>query len=250
MNTNIDQNYKTEHEDRLLAMGEMAASLAHEIRNPLGSMELYCSILKRELKGDKSKLELLDSIQHGISTLSHIVSNCLLFTKDITVSKKQFTKADLFLLRTSEYVSSSFTKYGITLSNVEDNDSGFLIEWEESGSEPFMMDPYIIGQIALNLCTNSIDALLDSNLNKDERRIKLCLDHSNKSFWLLSVEDNGKGMSKSVLDKMYDPFFTTKEKGTGLGLAIVHSLVKAHGGELKVSSELGEGTKIEIKFKN
>ncbi len=246
-----EQAYTEDHTGRLVAMGQMAASLAHEIRNPLGSMELYCSVLKREVKDDSSKLELVNHIQQGISSLSHIVSNCLLFTKDITVSKKEYGSAKMFLSETCRYVSSSYEHLAIVSGLPEkDCDAGLFLSWEESGEESFMMDPYVLGQIVLNLSKNALDACSEESLSNLPHHVQISIDHSDSACWTLLVCDNGKGMSEEVKERMYDPFFTTREKGTGLGLAIVYSLVKAHGGTIEVQSEISMGTRVKIKFLN
>jgi signal transduction histidine kinase len=242
-----------DHTNRLVAMGQMAASLAHEIRNPLGSMELYCSVLKREVKDDHSKLELVTSIQQGISKLSHIVSNCLMFTKDVSVNKQIFTSAEIFLRETCNYNSASCSNLKIIEENevkISDNRDQIYISWKDSGSERFMMDPYLLGQIVLNLMSNAIDACIENASRDQVKRIMVRIIHTSKENWKLVVEDTGKGMDDVVKRRIYDPFFTTKEKGTGLGLAIVHSLVSAHQGTIEVTSVPGNGTKVSIEFSN
>lgn len=246
------QDYTEDHTSRLVAMGEMAASLAHEIRNPLGSMELYCSVLKRELQNDSDKLELVNHIQQGINSLSHIVSNCLVFTKDVSVNKKTYQNAAMFLSETCKYVSDSNEHLGVYIGQpVESEHPSLFLSWKDLGDCSFMMDPYVLGQILLNVCRNALDSCSEKLSEKGSVcHVEVTLDHSQSDFWTLLVKDSGKGMNESTLEKIYDPFFTTKEKGTGLGLAIVLSLVKAHGGVISASSRESLGTEIKIKFYN
>ena len=246
LNSLEEQKSELEKSTRLMAMGQMAASLAHEIRNPLGSIELYCGILKRELVGEKDKLDLLNHIQKGITNLSNIVSNCLLFTKDITVKKQVYNSAEVFLKETCRYVASQSCNDLKDNSFIKDN---IKVTWKDVGDELFYMDPYIMGQIVINLLINSIDACIEYT-KKIEHEVSVELDHSQKSSWSLLVKDTGNGIKKDLVKKLYDPFFTTKEKGTGLGLAIVHSLVDAHEGKIELETIPQNGTTFRIKFKN
>jgi signal transduction histidine kinase len=242
-----------DHTSRLVAMGQMAASLAHEIRNPLGSMELFCSVLKREVKDDQSKLELVSNIQQGISRLSHIVSNCLMFTKDVSVNKQEYTSAEMFLRETCNYISASSSNLVVVQGNKVDNNADhnkIYISWEDTGTQNFLMDPYLLGQIVLNLMSNALDACSEKTDSSDLKKVTVSIIHTSKNTWSLIVQDTGKGMNDEVKNRIYDPFFTTKEKGTGLGLAIVHSLASAHQGTIEVSSTEGLGTTVCIQFTN
>ncbi|HMO16756.1 MAG TPA: ATP-binding protein [Oligoflexia bacterium] len=238
--------------ERLLAMGQMAASLAHEIRNPLGSMELYLGLLKKEVKSDSNLLNIVEHLMQSICSLNHIVSNCLLFTKDITVRKRQFVSAAQFLRETCRYLGETKSDVSVQIDINGESlvEKKINLSWDDKGLAPFMMDPYILGQILINLLTNAIDACM---LVKDEnitQSIHVTLNHNSEDYWELSVRDTGIGMDSDVQSRMYDPFFTTKEKGTGLGLAIVHSLVCSHDGSFLIESAPTKGTLITIKFLN
>ena len=220
--------------DRLLAMGQMAACLAHELRNPLGSIELYCSLLKRELGENARCQEILGSLTTGVRTMGNIISNCLQFTKEIRPNKKQFTSASLFLEQTCEFAKP------------KGSESGVVIEWVEEGVEPFSMDPYLIGQVAINLILNAVDASIGSS----EPKVKILLSHTDKNYWTFEVIDTGPGLTTEVRRRMFDPFFTTKEKGTGLGLPIVYAILTGHDGEIEYYNLETRGTKVVVKFEN
>jgi signal transduction histidine kinase len=219
--------------ERLLAMGQMAACLAHELRNPLGSIDLYCSLLKREIGENKKAQEILESMTFGIRSMGNIISNCLQFTKEIRPNKKLFNSAEIFLKQICEYAKPNELNAGVT------------IKWEDLGSEDFEMDPYLIGQVAINLIINSVDACLANETNE----IKVILNHTSKSEWTFEVLDNGIGLTSETRARMFDPFFTTKEKGTGLGLPIVFAIVKGHGGNINFNDLPNGGTHSIVKFK-
>ncbi len=220
--------------EKLLAMGQMAASLAHELRNPLGSIELYCSLLKKEVHGNEKGEEILRSLTQGVRTMGHIISNCLQFTKEIKPNKQYYKTAAVFLRETCDYARPSLNGDKITIA------------WREIGEEKFLMDPYLMGQVLINLIINAIDAVQ----NQINPKIEVILDHSNSDNWKLEVKDNGIGISKELKNKIFDPFFTTKEKGTGLGLAIVHVIVEGHGGTLEFNDAREGGVHVIASFNN
>lgn len=226
--------------DRMIAMGEMAASLAHELRNPLGSIELHAGLIKKNKEVPENIKSYAVEIQKAVATLNHIVSNSLQFTKEIKPRKQSFTTASQFLAEICKYIRQG-EESRCNLSELD-------LRWEEIGKESFQIDPYLIGQIAINLLTNAIQA---RNPNSKEVHVVLItLDHSSADFWSLEVRDSGLGISSEDVDKIFDPFYTTKEKGTGLGLAVVHSIVQAHDGAIKIVSNPEAGTLFSIKFQN
>jgi signal transduction histidine kinase len=220
--------------EKLLAMGQMATSLAHELRNPLGSIELYCSLLKREFKGNGKAEEILQSMMQGIRTMGHIITNCLQFTKEIRPNKRSFKSASLFLAETCEY------------ARPKNLDNKVSVSWEEIGNEEFLMDPYLMGQLLINLIVNAADAVV----SKENPQVKVILNHTLKDQWFLEVIDNGIGLSSDVKERMFDPFFTTKEKGTGLGLPIVYVIGEAHDGNLEFNNAIGGGVHVRAVFNN
>ena len=220
--------------ERLIAMGQMAASLAHELRNPLGSMELYCSLLKKELKGQEKVETFVSSLLQSIRTMEKVISNCLQFTREIKPSKKEFSSGEIFLRETCAYAMPNMGETLVALS------------WEEKGEKAFLMDPYLIAQVLINLIINAIDAVSAEY----KPQIQVILDHSRDDIWELSVIDNGVGITDDLKKKIFDPFFTTKEKGTGLGLPIVHTIVSGHDGEIRVLKHEPRGTEFKLIFKN
>jgi two-component system sensor histidine kinase FlrB len=214
--------------EKLRALGEMAAGLAHEIRNPLGGMELFASILRRELEGDDEKLRLLNHISYGIQSVNNVIGNVLLFTKEITPARKEFDLKRL-VEDILEFTGPVFEKSQVTVTAILPDKP-----------LPVTADEGLIRQLMLNLVRNAIQAMPDGG----EFGVKLASpgNAGNRSGSVeIVVSDTGPGVPAKVRDRIFDPFFTTKDGGAGLGLAIASQIAQAHGGyiDLLDSSESG-----------
>ncbi|MDW8002788.1 MAG: ATP-binding protein [Deltaproteobacteria bacterium] len=216
---------KSEIDDRLKAMGEMALRIAHEIKNPLGSMELFASILRKEIVDENHK-SYLEHILVGIKNVDRIINNLLSYTKPKTLSLKKGTVSTI-IREVIDFLSLSMDKQGITVS---------LCEKEEC---MIMFDPDLMKLAIMNLLVNSKEAMPQGG------RIEIQLE-KDKTYLVLTVKDTGKGMAEKVKKQIFNPFYTTKEKGMGLGLFIVYNIIKAHNGHIEVESEEGKGTKFTI----
>ncbi len=229
---------QVERKNRLEAMGEMAAGISHEIRNPLGAIELFASLLKRDVKGDEPKEELADNIIAGVKSLTNITSNLLLFTKDV---RPKFEPVDL-----SEIISDAliFTEYASSQKNIE------LIKDIDNDSCGIDADPELIKQVLLNLVLNAVQAMkkpgtISVSVRRLSEKEKISATH-NSEYIQIIVEDSGPGISKEDIQKVFNPFFTTKHSGLGLGLAIVHKIITSHNGIIEVSSKKNQGTSFSI----
>lgn len=217
----------------MAALGEMSATVAHEIRNPLGAMGMWAGLLERDLASDDSKRKTLGKIIEGLSRLNKIVSNLLVYTRPV---KTEFRKVQLNLIL-DEIVD---------FVQIEIERLGYKISVSKSiGSVPVyvLADPEKIGQVIINLCLNAVQAMsnggaLTVGIEKD-----VC---KNAGFICFSIEDTGSGIEKQNISKIFDPFFTTKENGTGLGLAIVKKFVQSHSGYIDIKSEIGKGTTVRV----
>ncbi len=217
--------------ERLMAMGQMAASLAHEIRNPLGSMELFCTLLKKDLVTQPNLLQVAEQIHLGIRTLDRIISNCLQFARDVAPRMK--------LCRDIRPILEESRKYAQTKAD----DCKVTIVVECRGEGAVELDQFLLQQVLVNILLNAVEAAASDSGGS----VRLVSDIG-RDTWEIRVEDNGPGISAEDQLKMFDPFFTTKQGGTGLGLTIVHSIVTAHGGEIEIESNLGSGTAVIIRF--
>ncbi|MBC8282338.1 MAG: PAS domain S-box protein [Nitrospinae bacterium] len=227
---------------RLREMGEMAAGIAHEIRNPLGSIELFASLLKKDLQGDPEKEDLVQHIRAGVQNMDRIISTLLLFAKSAQPSRQQ-CDIDLLLTECLE---------GINNIRVPEN-----IKVTRKSSQGTLLangDRELLRQVFPNLINNAIQAMPNggelSLITQKSSVSSPPQDNGSavRQYISVTIADNGIGMSADNLAKIFNPFFTTKDKGTGLGLAISHNIIKAHQGTIDASSEEGEGTSFTVKI--
>lgn len=218
-----------QRDKRLKAMGEMAASIAHQIRNPLGSIELFASILNEDLNDNKPLQDFAKEIIHAVRALNNTLSNMLLFAN----SSKPFK---------TEVSVDEIIKDTIDTSRFLLIDKGLCIDAVYSRKDiRLLLDRELLKQALLNLVVNGADAID----NRDEGKISIISKHDADHFHIL-VSDNGCGISEDDLEEIFNPFFTKKPKGTGLGLTVVNNIIKAHGGIITVESSVGKGTTFDI----
>lgn len=218
-----EKNRAIERSRRLAAMGEMAARIAHEIRNPLGSMAIFATLLERELADVPDKAKLAEHISKGIKTLDNLLSNMLLFAGA--------PEAKLKPVELNDIVDDAILLAG------DRGKAGVEIRASYKGRKRVMADPNLLRQLFLNLIINALDAV------EEDGRIGISVDtETEEGSVVIKVSDNGRGIPREQIDRIFDPFFSTKDRGTGLGLAIVSAVVDAHMGRLDVRSEPGKGT--------
>lgn len=212
-----------QRDKRLAAMGEMAASLAHQIRNPLGSIDLFASLLSEELSGDEARQRLSKEIVHAVKTLNNTLSNMLLFANNSRPFKT--------IVFVKELLDETAGMCGFLIQ-----DSVRIETRCEAPAAYIFVDRELMKQALSNLVMNGVEALT----GREGGAVSItALKHSDSVHILVS--DNGCGIPRECLDKVFDPFFTTKSKGTGLGLTIVNNIVKAHGGVIEAESPMGNG---------
>jgi signal transduction histidine kinase len=220
------------HQNRVLsALGEMSATVAHEIRNPLSGMGGYASLLARSIPPEDPRRKYVDKIIGGISSINKIVGNLLVYTKKINLEKQNTD-----LIAWAEAILAHIE------IEIEKEDKKVKIE-RGFPPEPLnaKIDSERLQQVMLNLLMNGIHAIETEGCIKVEIFTK-------ESFAEISISDNGKGIEQEHLKSIFTPFFTTKEQGTGLGLAIVKKLVDLHDGSISVESQPGKGTIFCIKI--
>ena len=225
---------------RLREMGEMAAGIAHEIRNPLASIELFASLLKKDLEGDSEKENLVHHIRAGVQNMDRIISTLLLFAKSAQPSRQQ-CDINLLLTECLEGINSVIVPKNINV--IRKSGPGTLLA---NG------DRELLRQVFPNLINNAIQAMPDGgelNLITQKSTVHNSENGSiDRQYISVIITDNGIGMSTDNLTKVFNPFFTTKDKGTGLGLAISHNIIKAHQGTIDATSEEGKGTSFTVKI--
>ncbi len=223
---------QSERNDRLTAMGEMAARIAHEIRNPLGSIELFASILQREIE-DENQKRLVSHICSGVKNLNHVISNLLAFTRQ---PKPVLEKIDLHKFLDELLLFGEFL--------TDKNDIRLKKEYYTSSLSVYG-DEELLKQVFLNIIRNAVQAMQDGGVLK----VKTGTGKKKRGslgYIEVKISDTGIGISKDNLKNIFNPFFTTKDKGTGLGLAIVHNMIESHNGMIEVESREGKGTAFTI----
>jgi signal transduction histidine kinase len=231
-----EKNRLLERRNRLAALGEMAAGMAHEIRNPLGGIQLYASLLARDVADKSDSLQLVTKISAGVKRLEGLVSQVLHFTRDITATPAN-TDLAAVVAEAVELAAGAMAARNITCRVDGPRALGVTI------------DATLIGQALLNLLLNAADATPDGG------RVTVSFAPPSKESgarqFHLVVRDSGPGIPPGVLDRIFNPFFTTKETGTGLGLAIVHRVVEAHDGTITAGNAddgQGGGARFEIRI--
>jgi len=229
-----EKDRQLERRNRLAAVGEMAAGMAHEIRNPLGGIQLYSSILAGDLSDRPQSLAVVKKISGGVQRLEALVSQVLQFTREITATVVQ--------MNLDEVIDES-----IDLASGQLASRNIQCRVDGPRPMPVMADPLLIGQAILNLVLNAADASDGGGqILVQYAAVSGEADGDARQFHL-SVRDSGAGIAPQILDRIFNPFFTTKESGTGLGLAIVHRIVEAHDGTIIVTNADGGGAKFEIR---
>jgi signal transduction histidine kinase len=228
-----EKNRLLERKNRLAALGEMAAGMAHEIRNPLGGIQLYASLLSRDMQDRPHSLQIVQKISGGVKRLEGLVGQVLQFTREMRANAQPMDLAEI-------------VEQAVELSAQARIGRGVRCEVLGMNPMPVQADPLLIGQTVLNLLLNAAEAMESPGVI----RLKFSrpdADSEAKQFHL-SVQDAGQGIPPGVMDKLFNPFFTTKDNGTGLGLAIVHRMVEAHDGSIRVTNPPDGGAKFEIRI--
>ena len=231
---------------RLTAMGEMAAAMAHEIRNPLGGIELFASLLARDLKDDPDKARLVEHIVTGVKGIDHTISNLLTFTRT-RVPTCRPVKILPVIEDSLLYADHLFRQSHI-----------MLIRQFESKGALVGGDSELLKQLALNLIMNATQAMPDggtllirTGTIPERGEAGACPPFARpraRGHLELQIVDSGGGIPPKEIDRIFNPFYTTRDRGTGLGLAIVHNIVQAHRGTIEVESTIGKGTIFTVRL--
>jgi len=209
------KNRQLERRSRLAALGEMAAGMAHEIRNPLGGIALYAGLLAKQL-GDRPDLhDLAGRIANGVDRLNVIVTDILTFAGEMKPQKRP-VQLSAILGEVQELVCGRLAEAGTRLT------------CRLLGEAELRADPILLVRALSNLLFNAADAA-------GEGEVLLTVEQSDEAV-TLAVCDSGPGIAPGAMEKIFNPFFTTKDVGTGLGLAIVHQIVESHGGQITASN--------------
>ncbi len=232
----------------LAALGQMAATVAHEIRNPLGGIAGFAGLLERDLSVDDPRRRWVKKIIEGVSSLNAIVTGLLHYTRPVRLNAHPIDMVNL--------VEESASFLEIDLARRDEGRIAVARIYEASGAV-CEIDPEQVQQVLLNLLQNAAQAMPDGGTITVSVKKSGTVNPHHPPFphsptppfgavegnWVeVAVADTGHGMSEEVQKNLFTPFFTTKENGTGLGLATARKIVEAHRGAIRVTSEIGRGS--------
>ena len=251
---------EAERKNRLTGMGEMGATIAHKIRNPLGSIELFSALLKKDLDPEAPQQQLIEHIASATQSMNHIISNILEYTKPCRLAKEKPIEVHELLRETLE----------ASRHEISERQVHMITDLEATATE-IKGDRELLKQVFHNLISNAFHAILDNPthepgkifistrnfLTRNETILKRFHSARERNRGIqydclclieICIQDTGMGMPPEVGQKIFSPFFTTKENGIGLGLATVHNIVDSHGAVLDVESEVDQGTRMTLLF--
>jgi signal transduction histidine kinase len=241
--------------ERLAALGQMAAGMAHEIRNPLASMEVIAGLLKRRLEGQPEELALLLQLVGELRSVARSISDCLEFVRPVAIERRRVDPRELV----EESLRAACKRFAFA----------GRIERHYAPELPGLdVDAELLRSVLTNLIVNAFEAmetapgppLLELGIHARladpaVRAVRVDADgraaaapaESSLEF-VIAVSDNGGGVPAALRERIFYPFFTTKERGSGVGLALAQKLVLGHGGALELDSEAGEGATFRVRL--
>ncbi len=215
--------------ERLSSLGEMAAGISHEIRNPLGIIRSSAEHLQKKRSSENRSNPILNIIIEESNRLNNIITNFLTFAKPITPNKANCRVMDII-------------EKNISFLESQTADTGYAIHKSFNENIPdIYADSDMIYQAFLNILLNSIQAMPGGG---DIHIETTCGNHS----VIVNIADTGGGFPKENIDKLWNPFFTTRESGTGLGLGIVKNIIDAHGGGVRIENRSSGGARVTVEL--
>jgi signal transduction histidine kinase len=215
--------------EKFAATGRISRTIAHEVRNPLTNINLATEQLRNEIAANEDADILFEMISRNSNRINQLISNLLDSTR---ISELQYIKSSI-----NDVLDSSleFASDRVELKQIK------VVKDYDKDIYPILVDQEKIKIAFLNIIVNAIEAMDDGGTLhlSTETRNNRCVT---------KITDTGKGMSKEDVARLFEPYFTTKEKGTGLGLTNTQNIILAHNGKIRVESELGNGTSFTISF--
>lgn len=233
-----ETQYQLLQTEKLASIGKLAATVAHEINNPITGILTYTKLLRRKLKDGIPGNEDLQKFQGYLATMERetercgtIVRNMLDFARQREPSYKPDIDVNMIINESLELIANKIALEEIKLD-------------KRLGQLPTITaDPSLLKQAILNVVLNASEAM------EHGRKLGISTEFREKDQMIkIVISDSGRGIDPKDLPKIFDPFFTTKEKGTGLGLSVVYGIISSHHGTTEVKSKLGEGTQVIIKL--
>jgi signal transduction histidine kinase len=251
--THVEMAEESENlKHRLLVLGQMAAGLAHEIRNPISSIGVHCSLLKGHLSKNEKLLSSVNMMAQEVDKVEYIIRECLNFVRPAELGLRQ--------LDVDAVVESIVERFRTLYPEME-----FKVKKQADASFQAEVDAGLLEQAINNIIANAVYACEENGyveisfgisrhfsdlLRLGRRMDPIVHGHSGKEqeFVRITIHDNGPGIPPDIEEKIFVPFFTTKKAGTGLGLPLSQKIIHAHGGVLDLQSDPGKGTDFIIKI--
>jgi len=224
--------------ERLATVGQLAASVAHEIRNPMTAIRSTIQYLLREFDDNNPKRELAQGVISEVDRIDRIVDGLLSLTR-----RAEFTPSKIPL---AQLIGQT-----LLLIRTQAQEQSIEIEWKEPSQEAHVMaDASQLKQLTLNLVMNAMQAMpkggrlrIDLNVRSQSHGLP-----GEKDWAVISITDTGCGIPPDALDRVFDPFFTTKPGGTGLGLSTCYAIAKQHDGDIEIISQENESTTVNVRL--
>ena len=238
-----ENSQKLKRAEQLASLTTLAAGVAHEIKNPLGSISIYIQLIEKIIKKniDNSSqcfLELKDYcaiIKEEIGRLEDTINSFLFSVRKLELNLEEININSLILS------TIDFLKY-----EIENNNINIEIKFDKDNLI-LRIDERYIKQSLINIIQNAIDSILEKAEIKNKKEIQIKLKTID-NYALIIVKDNGIGIKEDMLPKIFEPYFTTKRHGTGLGLTNVARIIEAHNGNINIESEYNKGAEVIIKL--
>lgn len=229
------KNEQLRRRDRLAALGEMAAGVAHEIRNPLGGIQVFASLLAKDLADRPEALRLVGRIMQGVGRLESIVANILAFGRPAEP-------------RPTRVLLTRVVQETIELAAAKVQERAVAIEADDSvAGVELWTDGALLQQALLNLVLNAVEATTGHPRRRDGARVVISAVVTEESV-NVTVSDDGPGIPAELRDRIFNPFFTTRDGGTGLGLAIVHQIAEALEGSVQAANRAEGGAAFSMRL--
>jgi signal transduction histidine kinase len=232
---------------KMESIGTLAGGIAHDFNNILSAIMGYSEMTLYSLSGDSKARNNLEQVLQASNRARDLVNQILAFSRQSEQTRKPVQIGPL-IKETLKLMRASLPTTIEIMEKI--NEKGALIE----------ADPSQVHQVLMNLCTNASDAMREKGgvlkvdldrLNLYEKEAALLYPDLHEGIYeMVSVSDTGDGMDTAIIERIFDPYFTTKKagKGTGMGLAVAHGIVKSHGGAINVHSDPGKGTTFQVLF--
>jgi hypothetical protein len=219
-----------ERAGHLASMGELAAGLAHEIKNPIAGIKGALEVITQRTDPADPQKEIFTEILHQTDRIYNIVQDLLSYARPKEVNLKPTDPSECI-------------QRAVHLAQSQTQDKDIRFHFEKSKEEmQILSDESKIQEVFLNLLINSIAAI------EEKGEISIGLNQKNDRWLEIAIRDDGKGIKTEHLTQVFNPFFTTRRRGTGLGLSICKKIIEAHKGSIDVQSEEGKGTVFTIRL--